>query len=423
MSLPSKIREFFRVIGETASLLPALNYRMAADDEKVSLGSIFEDTVSRFQDNTMLILENRQWTDSEVNRFAWVLISNGITRGDAVALFMENRAEYVLAMLAVVKLGASYLWFSDKGQADKPAWAIDARVEMAGVSSHNLKVTSEFTAGETALYIFTSGMTGLPKAAAVLHRKILAAGYGIGRIGFRIKPEDRRSLCLPIYHITGMGELCRYLLMQPECSQERNNPLEKMLGNCLRPDVWDEFKTWFGVSGICEIYVSSEGNVSFLNLLNKDKTIGAAGSKVALVSYDNENDEIMRDATGRRIEVPVGDSGLLLGEISEKYKFDGYTDTSATEKKIVRDVLGRRTAGSILATWCASSTWQMSTAWRFKALRMGEYGRFRARARYRTRPGGICPTGRCRATCLCPSGIFASPAAYGHHWNLQAAQG
>ena len=118
--------------------------------------------------------------------------------------------------------------------------------------------------------------------------------------------------------------------------------------------------------------------------MNKDKTIGAAGSKVALVSYDNENDEIMRDATGRRIEVPVGDSGLLLGEISEKYKFDGYTDTSATEKKIVRDVLGRRTAGSILATWCASSTWQMSTAWRFKALRMGEYG---------------------------------------HHWNLQAAQG
>lgn len=426
------IREFFRVLSEMTAVLPALRYRIPEDSETTSLGAVFEDTAARFADNIMLIFEGRQWTYSqfnvEVNQFARLLASKGITRGDTVALFMENRAEYVLAMLATVKLGAScslinnslsgpglihcieatgakacivgeervdvldevrselsireaggYLWFADSGRDGNPQWASDARSEMRGLAKHNLEVTSNITAGETALYIFTSGTTGLPKAAVVLHRKILAAGQGMGRIGFRLKPEDRLYLCLPIYHITGMGpglcgficaggsillrrrfsasefwpevqehqancfiyvgELCRYLTMQPECPDEQNNPLDKMMGNGLRPDVWDQFKSRFGVSRICEIYGSSEGNVSFLNILNKDKTIGAAMTKVALVKYDNEKDEIERGPDGRCMEVPAGEPGLLLGEISEKAKFDGYTDSGATEKKVVLDVL------------------------------------------------------------------------------------
>jgi citronellyl-CoA synthetase len=228
------------------------------------------------------------------------------------------------------------------------------------------------------LYIFTSGTTGLPKAAIVLHRKILAAGHGMGRVGFQIKPEDRLYLCLPIYHITGMGpgfcgfiscggsiflrrsfsasnfwpevqqsqsncfiyvgELCRYLAIQAERPEERNNPLQKMLGNGLRPDVWDTFKTRFDVQRICEIYGSSEGNTSFINLLNKNKTIGAALTPVALVKYDNEADEIARDSAGHCIEVAMGEPGLLLGEINSKAKFDGYTNPEATASKIVKNV-------------------------------------------------------------------------------------
>ena len=432
ISALEKPREFFRVLGEAASVVPALGYRMARDEEKISLGTIFEDTVARHPDNIMLLFEGRQWTYSEfngwVNQFARLLASKGISRGDTVALIMENRAEYVLSMLALVKLGAAaslvnnslsgaalvhcikatdasacivgderasvldevrdelgfegranYLWLQDTDDETVPEWATDAETEMAFMASGNLEVTRDISAGETALYIFTSGTTGLPKAAIVMHRKILAAGQGIGKIGFRIKPEDRLYLCLPIYHITGMGpgfcgfisaggsiflrrsfsassfwpeiqqyqancfiyvgELCRYLSMQPERPEEKNNPLQKMLGNGLRPDVWEEFKSRFGVQRICEIYGSSEGNVSFLNLLNKDKTIGAAITKVALVQYDAENDAIVRDINGHCIEVPVGEPGLLLGEINARAGFDGYTDPDATAKKIVENVL------------------------------------------------------------------------------------
>ena len=432
MSIVAKTREVFRVLGEAVSVVPALGYKLAGDDDPISLGSVFEDTVSRYPDNIMLIFEDRQWTYSqfngEVNQLARALASKGISRGDTVALFMENRAEYALSMLALLKLGVSgslinnslkgaalvhclkatdakgcivgaecsegfaevldelnwtdgqpLVWFADGEGDEVPAWATDARTEMSSMVQTNLEVTRSIKAGETALYIVTSGTTGLPKATVVSHRKIVGAGHGVGRLGFRIKPEDRLYLCLPIYHITGMGpgfcgfisaggsivlrrsfsasnfwpdiqkhqancfiyvgELCRYLTMQPPCPEEENNPLEKMLGNGLRPDVWDEFKGRFGVSRICEIYGASEGNVSFLNILNKDKTIGAAISKVALVKYDNENDEILRDEAGHFIEVPIGEPGLLLGEITDKTRFEGYTDPAATEKKIVRNVL------------------------------------------------------------------------------------
>lgn len=431
MSLLAKSRETVRVLNEFRKIAPALAYKMPEDDDKASLGAMFEDTVARYPNNSMLLFEGRQWTygqfNAEVNRLAHLLSDRGVVRGDAVAVFMENRAEFVLTMLALVKLGASaslvnsslsgaglvhcikatnasrivfgeeraavlaevlgdldliagkdYFWMPDEAVAEVPGWAEDAIASMADMPTENLPVTREITAGEPALYIFTSGTTGLPKAAIMPHRKILAVGEGAGRVGFQIEPDDRLYLCLPIYHLTGMGpgfcgfiscggsiflrrsfsasnfwpevrqndcncfvyvgELCRYLAMQPELPEEKNNPLKKMMGNGLRPDVWDEFKNRFDVPRICEMYGASEGNTSFLNLLNKDKTIGAAISPVALVQYDNETDEIARDKRGRCIEVPLGEPGLLLGEINAKARFDGYTNPEATASKIVRDV-------------------------------------------------------------------------------------
>jgi citronellyl-CoA synthetase len=430
MSMLDSTREVFRVLGEMRKVLPALRYKMPRDEEQFSLGALFEDTATQYPDNIMLLFEGRQWTyrqfNEEVNRLAHLLRSTGVEKGDSVALIMENRAEFAMAMLAIVKLGASAalinnslsgsalvhcfkatnatrcvigeervdvlqevlgdlglqpgdcLWMRDGGTTGAPEWAQDATAAMATMPDDNLPVTREILCADNALYIFTSGTTGLPKAAIVRHRKILAAGHGMGRLGFQIEPSDRLYLCLPIYHITGMGpgfcgfiscgasiylrrsfsaskfwpevqqyrtncfiyvgELCRYLAMQPISTQEKNNPLQKMMGNGLRPDVWDEFKTRFDVPRICEIYGSSEGNATFINLLNKNKTIGASITKVALVQYDTENDAIMRDSVGRCIEVPFGDPGLLLAHIGPKTQFDGYTNAESTASKIISDV-------------------------------------------------------------------------------------
>jgi citronellyl-CoA synthetase len=134
-----------------------------------------------------------------------------------------------------------------------------------------------------------------------------------------------------------IGELCRYLLNVPAKADDRNNPLMCMMGNGLRPDVWHEFKARYGIKRIAEFYGSSEGNVAFLNMLNKDCTVGTTSLPLALVKYDVDADEIARDAQGRIIKVADGEPGLLLGKITEHTAFEGYTSSKDTEKKILRD--------------------------------------------------------------------------------------
>ncbi len=427
MCVLAKVREVFRVLGELPYLLPAMSFKVPAKDDVVSLGSMFEDTVARHPDNTMLLFEERQWSyaefNAEVNQLAHLLNARGVKRGDCVAVLMESRAEFVMTLLALAKLGApaslinntlsghalvhcmnetrttrcivgaerantlaevlddlplspeaDYFWVSDVGEELCPEWAEDIFIARDMMPSENLPVTREITAGEVSSYIFTSGTTGLPKASPQLHKNPITAGQVMGRLGFRAKTSDRLYLCLPIYHSTGLsglygflanggsifmrrsfsaskfwpevqqhqtncfiyvGELCRYLTNQPVCEAESNNPLTKMMGNGLRPDIWGEFKQRFGVQRICEIYGASEGNVVFLNLFNKDKTIGASAQSIALVQYDTQRDEIVRDNNGRVVEVAVGEPGLLLSEITAKTAFEGYTNAEATAKKIV----------------------------------------------------------------------------------------
>jgi citronellyl-CoA synthetase len=39
-----------------------------------------------------------------------------------------------------------------------------------------------------------------------------------------------------------IGELCRYLMNQPPTADDWKNPLKKIIGNGLRPDIWKDFK-------------------------------------------------------------------------------------------------------------------------------------------------------------------------------------
>ncbi|MEE8043182.1 MAG: AMP-binding protein, partial [Pseudomonadales bacterium] len=133
-----------------------------------------------------------------------------------------------------------------------------------------------------------------------------------------------------------IGELCRYLLAQPKRPDDADNPLVKVMGNGLRPDIWDEFKSRFGIHRISEFYGATEGNAGFLNILNKDRTVGTTIMDVRLVQYDVDNDEVVRDPRGHCIAVPEGEPGLLISRIDEDAIFEGYTNKEASEQKIIR---------------------------------------------------------------------------------------
>jgi acyl-CoA synthetase (AMP-forming)/AMP-acid ligase II len=135
-----------------------------------------------------------------------------------------------------------------------------------------------------------------------------------------------------------IGELCRYLLNQPEKPDDHRNPLKKMIGNGLGADIWSRFKERFGISEIYEIYGAAESNLYFVNRLNLEATVGTCSAPYAIVRYDVEADQPVRDESGFLQKVDEGEAGLLLGEISEDNPFPGYSQKEATEAKILRNV-------------------------------------------------------------------------------------
>lgn len=377
-----------------------------------------------------LLFEGQRLTWSDLNtlanRYAAVFRAEGLRRGDTASVFMENRVEFLATVIALNKLGVTaglintnlrgrplthcvtvtasrkcvvgaeladallavrddlpldrerdYLCVAD-GALPAPAWARDLNAALPSGDPGNPDETRRNTLGDSAFYIFTSGTTGLPKAAVLSNRRYLSSGTLAHKAGLKCTPKDRIYICLPLYHGTGLmigmgasfssgasvflrrkfsassflrevrehqttcfiyiGELCRYLVATPGQADDHRNPLRKVMGNGLRPDVWLTFKRRFGIKRVAEFYGASEGNVAFANLLNKDCTVGMTSVRHALVRYDIEADTIVRDSAGRCLPVAPGEPGLLLGHISPDAVFEGYTNPEATEKKIVRDV-------------------------------------------------------------------------------------
>ena len=427
-----KISEFFRVIGELKYIIPLLRYKFPDPDDNSSLAHTFKKTVEKFGNRNFIYFENQTLTYSEVdqavNIFAKKLVDDGVVHGDKVVLFMENRPEYITSILALNKIGAigvlintsltgkplihcinssdskkcivgaelalsleevlseinikdktDIYWISDGDTFKCPDWSLDIKDFINDSENIDIEISSKVTAKDTAFYIFTSGTTGVPKAALFPNSKIIAASVNIVKGGYRLNETDCMYNCLPLYHSTGLmlglcacieagsatfirrkfsasafwkeankynttafvyvGELCRYLSFQEPIEEEKNNPISKMVGNGLRPDLWDCFRNRFGVERIIEIYGASEGNALFMNLLNKDQTIGMTNAKVGIFEYDVAEDKLVKDTDGRYVEVDEHQPGLLLVEIGPNAVYNGYTDKKASEAKVIQNVL------------------------------------------------------------------------------------
>jgi len=253
----SKMKEFFRVLGEFKQIIPVLKYKFPLPDESASLAHSFEKSVSKYANKNFLIFEEDQLSYDEANKSANVLAnflsSEGVQHQDRVVLFMQNRTDYVISLLALNKIGAigvlinnsltgaplihcinssdskkcivgeelthelsdvlndinikdknDIYWVEDSKAIQTPDWATNLRSSLDYSKNENLVETDNVTAKDTAFYIFTSGTTGVPKAAIFPNAKIVAASFNISNTGYRMTHEDRLYNCLPLYHSTGL---------------------------------------------------------------------------------------------------------------------------------------------------------------------------------------------------------------------------
>ena len=417
-------------LGDLKVLYTAATTKPPSSDTVGSLPLLVQQHATRSPDGMALLYEDEKVTwqqlNDRANRVAAALTEGGVEKGDCVSLLMQNRIEFVACMLGIHKVGAiagmintnltkktlvhcinlieskkcifgeelveplkevtdqldlkdgeDYLFVSDGTSNTPPNWAINLNVNDTSNQTENPPAVDSLTMGDIALYIFTSGTTGLPKAAIVSNKRILPTSGMSADMLLRIDSSDRMYNCLPLYHGTGLmvglgaafhvgastvirrrlsvsafwedirkynctsfvyiGEFVRYLMSRPPQKNDAHNPVRTIVGNGLRPDIWLAFKQRFDIERIGEFYGASEGNGGFANVFNKDCTVGLGIAPVKLARYDVARDELIKDSEGFCSEVEDGDPGLLLIQITETSKFEGYTSDDASQKKIIKD--------------------------------------------------------------------------------------
>ena len=403
------------------------------------LADELEMRVDAFGSNVAFIEDDRQWTYDETedyaNRVAGWCEESAIVKGDTVAIFARNRLEYVALWFGLTKRGvipalinfqlsgnalahcvnisdASHIivdvdliegWKSARDYLNEELteWAAFGDVPkghkrrmktfdavLLDIVPHRpaKSVRDDLKAGGQGMKMFTSGTTGLPKAAKVTHVRAQNYMRGLGA-GAKASSKDRMMLVLPLYHATGglggmgaafsnggaciirpkfsastfwdeavsqgatmityVGELCRFLLSTPPHPLERAHKIQWIIGNGLRPEIWESFVTRFNLPHVIEFYGSTEGNVSMINL---DGPIGAVGRvpsylkwkfNIDIIRYDVETGENPRGSDGFCVRVDDDEVGEVIGEIREddpRFRFDGYETKEATQKKILHNV-------------------------------------------------------------------------------------
>ena len=252
----------------------------------------------------------------------------------------------------------------------------------------------KITFRSTLCYIYTSGTTGLPKACVIPHFKAITAGFLFGNC-MGVVADDVLYVTLPLYHSSALlisismmvhsgcrvylkskfsasqfwddcvandctvvfyiGELCRYLLLQPTRSSDTSHKVIKAIGNGLRPSLWNEFKERFKIKYIYEFYSSTEGYSYCLNFVSEPGYVGYVPISLRNIPFlghiynmnflsklDPETGEPIRSRDGLCVRCETNEPGEILGLIREgPKKMLGYLSVEATKKKVIRNVVAQ----------------------------------------------------------------------------------
>jgi acyl-CoA synthetase (AMP-forming)/AMP-acid ligase II len=172
-----------------------------------------------------LAFEEREYSlpelDALANGMATVLEHRGVRTGHRVALMSSNRPEFVVALWAIWRLGASAVLLSSAWKRTEVEHALALTTPSYAVGDHPvlaelmpmLSLDEAITLGQRtfeppspesdALFVFSSGTTGMPKAVRHTHGSF-AAAVRQWRDALHLSAADRMQTMTPPSHILGL---------------------------------------------------------------------------------------------------------------------------------------------------------------------------------------------------------------------------
>lgn len=184
---------------------------------------------------------------AEVNALAAGFRAQGVNEGEGVLLRAYNQPSALLAWLALLQCGARVLPLNPQLPPSLLAAllpSLDLRYALVlngdPLALDFTPLTLQRAAGDSTLpwreerlasMTLTSGSTGLPKAAVHSCRAHLASAEGVLAM-IPLASDDDWLLSLPLFHVSGLGILWRWLLAGARLTVGEKQPLEQALRGC-----------------------------------------------------------------------------------------------------------------------------------------------------------------------------------------------
>ena len=207
------------------------------------ISNILYENIDKNENRTALIEGDYRLSYSDlcriINSLSDYLLRSGIKKGDKVCLYLPNSAEFVAGFFSITSIGAvcvpvnakyktselkQYISYSDANfllsstgllevtgninpgvktiviKGESASWDITNKEEI------NFEINESITEEDKAIYLFSTGSTGVPKCIARSHKNLLAlAENHTSTVGW--DSSDKILFVIPISHTYAFGNL------------------------------------------------------------------------------------------------------------------------------------------------------------------------------------------------------------------------